>query len=155
MMNPVPTLRFDRAVGQRWGEMGMKAKILASLIACSLISGMMAPLFAQEVNPNVDEITVPEGTEFKLQLHTTLNSSTSSTATGSINEHKIRSPALDVLELRVVCNWSLNSVPSGTVISSTLGFTSCAKRGAIMPLMSEQAISDARIFAFIPISPQR
>jgi hypothetical protein len=56
----------------------MKAKILALLIACSLIGSMMAPLFAQqEENPNIDEITVPEGTEFKLQLHTTLNSSTS------------------------------------------------------------------------------
>jgi len=38
---------------------------------------MMAPLFAQEANPNIDEITVPEGTEFKLQLHTTLSSDTS------------------------------------------------------------------------------
>jgi hypothetical protein len=56
----------------------MKAKILALLIAGSLISGMTAPLFAQQPQvdtSNVDEITVPEGTEFKLQLHTTLNSS--------------------------------------------------------------------------------
>jgi hypothetical protein len=36
---------------------------------------MTAPLFAQDNNPAVDEITVPEGTEFKLQLHTTINSS--------------------------------------------------------------------------------
>ena len=56
----------------------MKAKIFALLISCSLIGSMMAPLFAQSRNnPAVDEITVPEGTEFKLQLHTTLNSSTS------------------------------------------------------------------------------
>jgi len=55
----------------------MKAKILALLTACSLIGSTMAPLFAQDQNPSVDEITVPEGTEFKLQLHTTLNSSTS------------------------------------------------------------------------------
>jgi hypothetical protein len=56
----------------------MKSKILALLIACSLIGSMVAPLFAQqEENPNVDEITVPEGTEFKLQLHSTINSSTS------------------------------------------------------------------------------
>ena len=84
------------------------------------------------------------------------STSRSSTATGSINVHMIRSPALEVLELRVVCNWSLNSVPSGTVISSTLGFSSCcAKRGVIMLPMSEQAISNAKIFAFIPISPKR
>jgi len=56
----------------------MKAKILALLIACSLTGSMMTPLFAQQAdNPSVDEITVPEGTEFKLQLHTTVNSSTS------------------------------------------------------------------------------
>ena len=57
----------------------MKAKILVSVVAWSLIGSMTAPLFAQQPadNPNVDEITVPEGTEFKLQLHTTLNSSTS------------------------------------------------------------------------------
>jgi len=78
MVNPAPTVRFDGAAGQRLGEKGMKSKILALLIACSLIGSMVAPLFAQqEENPNVDEITVPEGTEFKLQLHTTLNSNTS------------------------------------------------------------------------------
>jgi hypothetical protein len=57
--------------------MGMKAKILAVLTACSLVGGMVAPLFAQQENPSVDEITIPEGTEFKLQLHTTINSSSS------------------------------------------------------------------------------
>lgn len=78
MMNPASTVRFGGAAGQRLGEVGMKAKILALLISCSLMSSMVAPLFAQQPeNPNVDEITVPEGTEFKLQLHTTLNSSTS------------------------------------------------------------------------------
>jgi hypothetical protein len=55
----------------------MKAKILAIWIAGSLIGSTLAPLLAQEENPNVDEITVPEGTEFKLQLHTTLNSDSS------------------------------------------------------------------------------
>ena len=56
----------------------MKVKILALLLAWSLVGTMTMPLFAQQAdNPNVDEITVPEGTEFKLQLHTTLNSNTS------------------------------------------------------------------------------
>ena len=64
MMNPAPTARFQRVAGQRLGETGMKAKILALLIACSLMGSMVAPLFAQqEENPNVDEITVPEGTD--------------------------------------------------------------------------------------------
>lgn len=38
---------------------------------------MTVPLMAQDTGPAVDEITVPEGTEFKLQLHSTINSSTS------------------------------------------------------------------------------
>jgi hypothetical protein len=78
MMNRVLAVHFDGVAGQRLGEKGMKSKILALLTACSLIASMVAPLFAQqEENPSVDEITVPEGTEFKLQLHSTVNSSTS------------------------------------------------------------------------------
>jgi hypothetical protein len=57
--------------------MGMKAKFLAVLISCSLFGSMTVPLMAQDTGPAVDEITVPEGTEFKLQLHSTINSSTS------------------------------------------------------------------------------
>ena len=55
----------------------MKAKFFALLISCSLMGSMTAPLFAQDKDASaaVDEITVPEGTEFKLQLHTTINSS--------------------------------------------------------------------------------
>ncbi len=57
----------------------MKSKFLALLTACSLLGTTVMPLLAQQQadNANVDEITVPEGTEFKLQLHTTLSSSTS------------------------------------------------------------------------------
>jgi hypothetical protein len=55
----------------------MKAKILALLTACSLVLSVALPLFAQEDNPDIDEITIPEGTEFKLQLHTTINSKSS------------------------------------------------------------------------------
>jgi len=57
----------------------MKVKILGLLVAWSLMGSMVVPLFAQQPddNANVDEITVPEGTEFKLQLHTTLSSATS------------------------------------------------------------------------------
>jgi len=66
------------AIDSRWGETGMKVRIVALLTACSLLGGMAAPLVAQqEENANVDEITVPEGTEFKLQLHTTINSNSS------------------------------------------------------------------------------
>jgi len=55
----------------------MKAKFLAILISCSLFGSMTVPLMAQDTGPAVDEITVPEGTEFKLQLHTTINSMSS------------------------------------------------------------------------------
>ena len=57
----------------------MKVKTLALLVAWSFMGSMAAPLFAQQPDDsaNVDEITVPEGTEFKLQLHTTLSSATS------------------------------------------------------------------------------
>jgi hypothetical protein len=57
--------------------MGMKQRILAMLTACSLMLGMGAPFFAQQESSNIDEITIPEGTEFKLQLHTTVDSKTS------------------------------------------------------------------------------
>jgi hypothetical protein len=69
---------FGGAISQPLGEIGMKSKMLALVLAGSLIGGMVTPLLAQQApqeNTNVDEITVPEGTEFKLQLHTTINSS--------------------------------------------------------------------------------
>ena len=56
----------------------MKAKTLALLTAWALLGSMITPLWAQQpAEPDVDEITVPEGTEFKLQLHTTINSANS------------------------------------------------------------------------------
>jgi len=58
----------------------MKGKILALLLMCSLVGSVCAPLFAQQPqtdDSDTDEITVPEGTEFKLQLHTTLSSANS------------------------------------------------------------------------------
>ena len=62
---------------QRMGDIVMKLKILAMLTSCLLVLGMALPLIAQQETANVDEITIPEGTEFKLQLHTTLNSKSS------------------------------------------------------------------------------
>jgi hypothetical protein len=56
----------------------MKRRILKVLVACGVAAGMASVLPAQEATPdNVDEVTVPEGTEFKLQLHSTINSKTS------------------------------------------------------------------------------
>ena len=53
----------------------MKSKILALLTAGSLMLSLASPFFAQDTS-NIDEITIPEGTEFKLQLHTAINSKT-------------------------------------------------------------------------------
>jgi hypothetical protein len=77
-----PALRKRRV--KAWEILGMKSKILAMLTAGSLMLSMASPLFAQQANAlapqdtsNIDEITIPEGTEFKLQLHTGINSRTS------------------------------------------------------------------------------
>ncbi len=58
----------------------MKRGVIELLLGCSLIWGTALVLAAQQEGTppdSVDEITVPEGTEFKLQLHTTINSKTS------------------------------------------------------------------------------
>lgn len=57
----------------------MKRWVLPVLVACSVVAATVPMLPAQQEGTpeNVDEITVPEGTEFKLQLHSTINSKTS------------------------------------------------------------------------------
>lgn len=49
------------------------------LLAGLVLAVLVIPAWAQQEdqNPNADEVTVPEGTEFKLQLHTTINSKSS------------------------------------------------------------------------------
>lgn len=55
----------------------MKRTLPSVLIAWLVIGGVAAPLLAQEEVANANEMTIPEGTEFKLQLHTTISSKTS------------------------------------------------------------------------------
>ena len=57
----------------------MLQRALALLVTSSLMSIATPMLRAQQEagESEADEITVPEGTEFKLQLHTTVNSRTS------------------------------------------------------------------------------
>ncbi len=56
----------------------MKRKVLNVLIGGLLVAGLVSSLPAQENEAaNANEVTIPEGTEFKLQLHTTINSKTS------------------------------------------------------------------------------
>ncbi len=57
----------------------MKRKVLPVLVACLLVAGMAPMLPAQQEGApeNADEVTIPEGSEFKLQLHSTINSKTS------------------------------------------------------------------------------
>jgi len=54
----------------------MVQRLLAILTATALFLSTVSLLFPQQLDPNIDEITIPEGTEFKLQLHTTINSKT-------------------------------------------------------------------------------
>jgi hypothetical protein len=57
----------------------MKPKLLGALMAGLLVLSVAAPLLAQDDTDQsaLNELTIPEGTEFKLQLHTTINSKTS------------------------------------------------------------------------------
>ncbi|HLW79056.1 MAG TPA: hypothetical protein VKU44_05590 [Terriglobia bacterium] len=62
----------------------MKKKLRWMLVWCALVAGTAALTAAQEpdaqpadAGDNPSEITIPEGTEFKLQLHSTINSRTS------------------------------------------------------------------------------
>jgi hypothetical protein len=56
----------------------MKSKVLTVLIGGLLVASFVSRLPAQEKEAaNTNEVTIPEGTEFKLQLHTTINSKTS------------------------------------------------------------------------------
>ncbi len=55
----------------------MKRRLSSALIAWFIMGGLAAPPRAQEEAANANEMTVPEGTEFKLQLHTTISSKTS------------------------------------------------------------------------------
>ncbi len=56
----------------------MKRRIAAGLIIFGLMAGgRLLSAMPQESEPSADELTIPEGTEFKLQLHTTINSKTS------------------------------------------------------------------------------
>jgi hypothetical protein len=57
----------------------MNRRLLGLLTAWLVLASLALPLWAQQEGETagIDEITVPEGTEFKLQLHTTINSKTS------------------------------------------------------------------------------
>jgi hypothetical protein len=56
----------------------MKLGVLGMVLAGALVAGPVAQLAAQQdAAVQTEDYTVPEGTEFKLQLHTTINSRTS------------------------------------------------------------------------------
>ena len=54
----------------------MKRQAVALFLAGLLCTGVSPRLVAQQQEPESEEWTIPEGTEFKLQLHTTVNSKT-------------------------------------------------------------------------------
>jgi hypothetical protein len=59
----------------------MRRRLFWLLAAGATLALLALPLWAQQeeenANANANEITIPEGTEFKLQLHSTVNSKTS------------------------------------------------------------------------------
>jgi len=65
------------------GSQAMKRRSLGLLAAGCAFALLALPLWAQQEgenaneNENANEITIPEGTEFKLQLHSTVSSKTS------------------------------------------------------------------------------
>ena len=59
------------------GAAGMKRQAVAILLAGLTLGGTSPRIAAQQPEPETEEWTIPEGTEFKLQLHTTVNSKTS------------------------------------------------------------------------------
>src|SRR3989442_10359149 len=67
------------AGGERLERALMIRRFLSALVASAIATVLLAaaPVQQEEPQANEDEITVPEGTEFKLQLHTTINSKTS------------------------------------------------------------------------------
>ena len=54
----------------------LKRQVVAILIASLILPGVL-PVIAAQQNAETEEWTVPEGTEFKLQLHSTVNSKSS------------------------------------------------------------------------------
>jgi hypothetical protein len=54
----------------------MQRQLVAIILASLMLPGVLSPASAQQ-DAETEEWTVPEGTEFKLQLHTTVNSKTS------------------------------------------------------------------------------
>jgi len=61
----------------------MVQRFLGLISACALVLGAAIPAAAQDAKPapaaptQTEDYTIPEGTEFKLQLHTTISSKTS------------------------------------------------------------------------------
>src|SRR5262245_55128552 len=55
----------------------MKQQAAAIFLAGTLFAGIPLRTFAQQTEPETEEWTIPEGTEFKLQLHSTVNSKSS------------------------------------------------------------------------------
>lgn len=55
----------------------MARRLIASCLACLLTAGMVPAAVPQATSGETEEWTIPEGTEFKLTLHTSINSKTS------------------------------------------------------------------------------
>jgi hypothetical protein len=60
------------------GGLEMTRRLIAAVLACLVTAATVpAAVAQQEISSETEEWTIPEGTEFKLQLHSTVNSKTS------------------------------------------------------------------------------
>jgi hypothetical protein len=96
----------------------MKRKVLNVLVAALIVGGFASRLPAQEnETANANEVTIPEGTEFKLQLHSTINSKTSKAG------DRVLTTLLDPVSVE-----DTNVLPKGIRIDGHIGEVKAAAR---------------------------
>ena len=110
------------------------------VVSSALVACLVPVLLAQEpdstANPN--EVTIPEGTEFKLQLHTTLNSKTSKPG------DRVLTTLLDPVDVE-----DQDVLPKGLRIDGHLGEVKAAGRrgkgGYLTIVFDTVELSDGRV----------
>ena len=97
----------------------MKRKVVGVFLACWMVAGLAPALPGQQENTpeNPNEIVVPEGTEFKLQLHSSVNSKISRAG------DRILTTLLDPVSVE-----DLDVLPKGVRIDGHIGEVKAAAR---------------------------
>lgn len=98
----------------------MKGKVLSTLVAGVIVGALASVLPAQEQEneaANANELTIPEGTEFKLQLHSTISSKISKVG------DRVLTTLLDPVGVE-----DTNVLPKGVRIDGHIGEVKAAAR---------------------------